>query len=336
MTTIKDVAQLADVSIATVSKITNGNDRNISCATREKVNRIMKETNYVPNAVAKGLKVKQTKTIGFILPDISNPFFPEIARGIEDVAWANRFSVTFCNTANNSKREADALSLLQSKMIDGLIVTKSMSGDTVDSLADLKIPVVVVDRKGVIRNGSVGEIFIDAASAFFDITDYLYSSGCRKIAYISASGKYDNARFEGFKNALLHDGLPFENSMVFRSNYDIETGIHGVKKIINSSPDAIVCGNDLIAAGVLGALKEQAISVPDDIKVTGFDDIYFSRLLNPSLTTVKQPAYEMGAEAAIMLIDFIVNSKPLFSKKLEYQLVIRESTSNIHDGGKVR
>jgi len=204
LTTIKDIAQLAEVSIATVSKIKNGNDRNISRATRDKVNRLIEENNYVPNAVAKGLKSKRTKTLGFILPDISNPFFPEIARGVEDIAWAHRFSVTFCNTDNDTQREEDALQLMQSKMVDGVIVTRSMFGKSSEILTKYNFPIVVVDRKGKTGREKVGEIVIDAKKAFFDVTEHLIACGCKNIAYISAKGKYDNERYNGFKSALIH------------------------------------------------------------------------------------------------------------------------------------
>lgn len=330
MVTIKDIAQLAQVSIATVSKIKNGNDQNISSATRDKVKKIMKELNYVPNAVATGLKIKQTKTLGFILPDIRNPFFPEIARGIEDIAWANHFSVTFCNTDNDSKREIDAIRLLQSKMVDGIIVTKSLSSKNSNNLENCNLPIVVVDRKGNTKKDKIGEIVIDSFSAFFDITNHLISKNCKNIAYISAKGKNDDERFEGFKKALNSNNIHLRNDIIYHDSYDTKTGYEGVQSILKiTKPDAIVCGNDLIAVGAMGALRKKGISIPKDIKITGFDDIYISSLLNPSLTTIKQPAYEMGAEAAKMLIDHIINSGPLHMKKLDYQLVIRESTSEI-------
>lgn len=328
MVTIKDIAEMTQVSIATVSKIKNGNDQNISQATREKILRTMKETNYIPNAIAKGLKMKQTRNLCFILPDIRNPFFSEIAKGIEDTAWARQFSVTFCNTDNDAKRESDTLSFVQSKMADGVIVTKSMNSNTMDNFANSNIPIVVVDRKNKTASSKMGEVFIDVESAFLDITNHLISRRCKKIAYVSALGNYDEPRFGGFKKALSQAGLPFHEDLVFRSKYNLETGRHGAKKLIALDPDAIVCGNDLIAAGAMAALKECGITVPDQIKVTGFDDIYLSEFLSPPLTTVRQPAYEMGAEAAKMLIDCIMESKELFSQKLDYKLKIRESTEN--------
>ncbi len=327
MTTMKDIALLANVSAATVSKIINGNDRYISAATRDKVNKIIKETNYVPNAVAKGLKIRQSNTLGFILPDICNPFFPEIARGIEDAAGSFGFSVTFCNTDNDLKREAEAFSFLKSKMVDGLIVTRSMLESKLDEYARFNIPIVVVDRKGTSDVDGIGEIFIDTKSAFYDITQFLINRGCKNLAFISAGNDYDRERFDGFSSALNASGLSINENLVFRSGYDVETGFKGVQKIYDScNPDGIVCGNDLIAVGAMDAIRKRGLSIPDDVKITGFDDIYFSRYLNPSLTTVKQPAYEMGTAAAKMLINYILHSEPLHTKQLSYQLIEREST----------
>jgi LacI family transcriptional regulator len=262
------------------------------------------------------------------LPDIRNPFFPEIARGIEDEAKHRGFSVTFCDTDNDPAQQSNAMIFLQSKMIDGVIVTRSILDGPAESFSKYTMPVVVVDRKELAKNDKVGEIIIDTESAFLDITQHLIHSGCKKLAYISALGSSDNLRFQGFLKAIQQEGLSLEPYFVFRSNYDVDTGCKGIEQMLDAGhiPEGIVCGNDLIAVGVMGVLREKGILVPSDIKVTGFDDIYFSRYLNPSLTTIKQPAYEMGVEAARMLIEHIVDGKPLAVKKLDYQLIVREST----------
>lgn len=327
MITMKDIALLAGVSTATVSKIINGNDRYISAETRENVNKIIRETNYVPNAVAKGLKIKKSCTLGFILPDISNPYFPEIARGIEDAAGSFGFSVMFCNTDNDVKREAEAICFLQSKMVDGIIVTRTAPESRIDEYSKRETPFVVVDSKSSTLKNNVGEVVIDAKSAFIDITKHMLQKGCRKLAFISASGEYDRERYEGFSTALKEAGVKAEEGLVYRENYDVKTGYDGVEYIFeNNFADGIVCGNDLIAVGVIDALRKKGLSVPGDVKVSGFDDIYFSRYMNPPLTTVKQPAYEMGAAAAKMLINYILHSEPLHTVKFAYKLIEREST----------
>lgn len=327
MTTMKEIATLAEVSTATVSKIINGNDRYISAATRDKVNRLISEMNYVPNAVAKSLKIKQTRTLGFILPDIRNPFFPEIARGIEDSAGSHGFAVTFCNTDNDFKRESASFAFLQSKMVDGIIITRSLLESNFENYISCKLPIVVVDRRIKAKDQGVGEILLDTKSAFFDITELLISRGCEKLAFISADSDFDKERFDGYLDALNTYHIPYNKALTYRRGFDVETGFLGVESIFaQNTADGVVCGNDLIAVGAMDALRKRGLKIPKDVKVSGFDDIYFSQYLNPTLTTVRQPAYQMGSAAAEMLIKNILYSEPLYTEQLDYELIQREST----------
>lgn len=324
--TMKEIAEQAGVSSATVSKILNGNDRYISGATRDRVMQIMKESNYIPNTVAKGLKMKRTNTIGFILPDISNPFFPEIARGIEDTAENYGFAVTFCDTDNDSKRELTSYNLLRSKMVDGIIFTRTLRAHNFDYYLLDNLPIVVVDRRIETEGRSIGKIFVDTKSAIHDITRLLIEKGSTEIAFIGAANDYEDARYKGYAAALGESGLHANAAFCYRDDYNVETGRAGVKEIFRKyQPDGLVCGNDLIAVGAIDTLRSLGIRVPEDVRVTGFDDIYFSRYLNPALTTVRQPAYEMGAAAAHMLIKNILYSEPLKIEKLDYELIPRQS-----------
>lgn len=326
MITMMEIARLADVSAATVSKIINGNDRFISAATRDRVMRIVKENNYIPNAVAKGLKIKRTNTIGFILPDISNPFFPEIARGIEDTAENYGFAVTFCDTDNDPKREMTSFNLLKSKMVDGIIFTRTLLGNSFDEYLADNLPIVVVDRRVDTSGRNIGKIMVDTRSAIHDATKLLINKGCSKIGFIGAKNDFEDARCNGYLDALAESGVTPEASLCHRDDYTVETGHAGVKAIFDSvKADGLVCGNDLIAVGAIDALRKMGLRVPDDVKLTGFDDIYFSRFLSPPLTTVKQPAYEMGSAAAHMLIKNIIYGEPLHTKKLDYEIIPRES-----------
>jgi len=325
--TMKEIAEQAGVSSATVSKILNDNDRYISSATRDRVMKIIKENNYIPNAVAKGLKVRRTNTIGFILPDISNPFFPEIARGIEDTAENYGFAVTFCDTDNDPKRELTSFNLLKSKMVDGIIFTRSLHDSNFDDYLADNLPIVVVDRRIDTEGRNIGKIMVDTRSAMHDATKLLIEKGCRRIAFIGAKNDFEDARYNGYLDALTEAGLDAEATLCYHDDYNVETGRAGVKEIFGvRMADGLVCGNDLIAVGAMAVLREMKLRVPEDIRVTGFDDIYFSRYLSPPLTTIKQPAYEMGRAAAHMLIQNIVNAEPLHTKKLDYTLIPREST----------
>lgn len=324
--TMKQIADLAQVSTATVSKIINGRDEHISQATREKVLSIIEENSFQPNTVAKGLRVKKTNTIGFVLPDITNPFFPEIARGIEDVATTMGFAVVFCNTDNEAKREQSCVSFLQSKMVDGLIFTRSLRKSFFDNYLSMNIPTVVVDRDVDTAGSAIGKIYVDTRAAVYDITKLLIAKGCKRIAFISAMSTSQTDRYGGYCRALEESGMPLDEAIVYREFYSVETGIRGVETILATQQvDGIVCGNDLIAAGAMQAVRQKGLSIPSDIRIVGVDNIYFSKFLYPPLTTVEQPAYEMGMAAARMLINNILYKEPMFEQKLDYRLILRET-----------
>lgn len=324
--TLKDVAKEAGVSAVTVSKIVNGTDQHISAETRQRVQQIISELGYVPNAVAKGLKIKHTNMLGFILPDISNPFFPEVARGIEDTAKAHGFGVVMCNTDDDAQQELEQIHFLSSHMVDGIIFTRTLKLDNIERLVGSKLPIVVVDREMDTKSMGFGQIFVDTQHGIYETTNLLIQAGCQKIAFISAEYTSGFDRYLGYCSALEQAGLPVDNKRVYRDHYNVQTGYEGIYQILSHAEvDGVVCGNDLIATGVLNGLKESGLSVPEQVKVVGFDDIYFSRYLNPPLTTVYQPAYLMGAAAAEMLIRNILYGTPLFKKKLAYELKIRGS-----------
>lgn len=322
--TMKDIAVAAGVSTATVSKVINGLDQKISTQTRLRINELIQDMGYTPNAVAKGLKIKSTKMIGFILPDISNPFFPEIARGLEDAAKSRGFGVVLCNTDDGKTQEMERFRFLSSRMVDGIVFIRSLRRGELERFASGGIPIVLVDREVDAEGLGFGQIYIDTQKGTYESTKALIQAGCKKIAFISADQTSGYDRYYGYCKSLQDFGLPVDTNRVYRRLYNVETGYDGVNYLLEKNDfDGIVCGNDLIAVGAMKALTEKGLRVPEDIKVIGFDDIYFSRYLNPPLSTVHQPAYEMGAEAATMLIDNIVFGTPLKKKKLNYTLVLR-------------
>lgn len=329
--TIKEIAKQANVSIATVSKIINGLDSNISEGTKRKVKKIIEESNYVPNSVARGLKTKITNTIGFILPDIANPYYSEIARGIEDAAITRGFSVIFCDTDDTLENENRSINLMKSKRVDGIILTRALEnlGDNeAENKIESNIPVVIVDR--VINDSTqvnYGKVFVDVKKAIYCSTMKLAEAGCRNIAIITNKWDSKNSRYYGYIDALKNLGLDYNKDREFLGTFTIETGYNGAKKILQSGVevDGIVCGNDLIAIGVLDALNEMKIPVPGKIKVIGLDNIFFSKYTNPKLTTMEQPTYDMGRAAANMLIDHIKDGVPLHTKIFEHKYIERET-----------
>ncbi len=324
--TMKQIAELAEVSTATVSKIINGRDEHISQATRDKVLQIIDEHQFSPNTVAKGLRVKKTSTIGFVLPDITNPFFPEIARGIEDIANQNGFAVVFCNTDNKAEREQECVSFLQSKMVDGLIFTRAIRTSFFENYLSKNIPTVIVDRDVNTAGSAIGKVYTDTMAAVYEATQLLLSKGCKRVGFISAMSTSQSDRYNGYLHALEENGLPLDESIVYREHYSAETGYRGALEIMrNTKLDGIVCGNDLIAAGAMQAIRLTGLQIPNDVRIIGVDNIYFSKFLYPPLTTIEQPAYEMGAAAAKMLINHILHGIPMREEKLDYKLILRDT-----------
>ncbi|MDC7124377.1 MAG: LacI family DNA-binding transcriptional regulator [Spirochaetales bacterium] len=324
--TMKEIAEIAGVSVATVSKLLNNKPNRISAETRERVLKVVQEYHYTPNSIAKGLKIKRTNTLGFVLPDIRNPYFSEIGKGIQDELAKHNYGVLFCNTDNDMKKEESALYMLDTKMVDGVIMTQSRSAEYLKNSNLGHIPMVFVDRVPSMFEG-IGTVHINEKKEFYKSTSYLLEHDCKRIAYISAKPLLSNERLAGYEEALAKYQIPFDSDLIYLGEYDVETGNKGIENIFSdcANVDGVVCGNDLIAIGVLNWFNENNIKVPSEVKVIGFDDIYISSYLNPKLTTIAQPAYQMGAQAVKMLLNHINNEAPLEKVELECTLVIRDT-----------
>lgn len=323
---MKDVADSCGVSVATVSKVINGKDANISEDTRKNVLDAIKRMGYVQNAVAKGLRTQRTNMLGFILPEISNPFFSEIARGIEDRARRHNFGVIISDTNGDAQQEYDNFKRLTSRMVDGIIFTRTLKRQYLQEYSSMGLPIVLVDREIDLRGTGFGAVTVDTQRGVYEATKILIANGCRKIAFISAQYMSDHDRFDGYRKALEEKGLPVLRERIYRREFDVDTGYEGTLDILSKTAiDGVICGNDLIAVGVYNALRERKLSVPKDVKVFGFDDIYFSKYISPPLSTVRQPAYEMGDRAAKMLIRHIEEGAPLHALELPYKVIMRES-----------
>ena len=326
--TMKDIAKAAGVSVVTVSKIVNKQDRYISEETRQRVLEIIKASGYVPNSAARSLKTKSSHTIGFILPDISNPYYPEIARGIEDEARSRGYAMIICNTDNDVEEEKKAVAFLNSKMVDGVIYTHSIAGSNNKIVKKIETPLVVVDRRVIGVREGVGKVYVDTEAAMHTSTSHLLEKGCKHIALISAPHNGFDDRVEGYFRAIKEAGIRRDNRLVYLGQYDVETGYNAIEQFVAQGLhfDGVSCSNDLIALGVMRALNKHKIRVPEDVKVVGFDDIAFARISTPALTTVRQPAYEMGKKAAEMIIDYITEGKQMGECELPFALQVRETT----------
>lgn len=331
--TIKDIARVAKVSIATVSKVVNCKDQHISDATRQRVLAIINELNYVPNRIASSMITKNTFTIALVIPDIRNPFFPELARGVEDYANQAGYHVVLCNSDNNPKKESTYIYMLQEKMVDGIIITSTSANNIEESVRHnirIDIPVITVDRD-LANFRTKGKILVDNVAGAFDAVSFMIEKGYRKIVHLSGTINSTPSvqRLEGYRKALEYNNIEFNPDLYLEGTYDIEFGYEGIKKIIDKKIDfdSVFCGNDLIAIGAMKAAKELGYKVPSEIGVMGFDNSYLAGLVSPSLSTVNQPNYQMGYKAAELLINHIKNpSEPHNEVVLKTELVIREST----------
>ncbi|GAU75854.1 ribose operon repressor [Fusibacter sp. 3D3] len=329
--TIKDIARMADVSIATVSKVINKKDAKISQETRDRIFKIIKETGYVPNRVASSMITKETKSIGLVIPNIANPFFPEVARGAEDKASEEGYSLILCNTDDDVAKEDAYIAMLQEKMVDGIIFTASSRRLKIsESLKHINIPIISLDRE-IEGLKAQGKITVDNISGAYEAVKYMLDKGYTKVIHLSgpATSMPTKLRIEGYKKALEEFGYKDADVLIFEGDYTSESGYESMEKVINQGIpfDGVFCGNDLIAIGALKALKKNGKIVPYEVGVVGFDDIYLASMIEPELTTVSQPKYLMGYKTAELLIKMLNHSKiETHEEVLKTELIIRDTT----------
>ncbi len=332
--TIKDIAKLAGVSTATVSKIVNNKIDDVSDTTVEKVRKIIKEKNYTPNYLARSMVTKKTKTLGLIIPDIRNPFFTDIAKGAEDRANELGYSIFFCNSDDDLEKEIKYINSLIEKQVDGIMLAGAAKrNEDRERKININIPIVSVDRN-VYYERIMGSIEIDNYTGAYIAVNHLISKGYERIVFVTGplETKPSMERLRGYKKALEDSGKKIYNENIIVGTYERNFG----EKIIETldyplSNVGFFCGNDLIAIGLIKSLKEKKYKVPEEVGVVGFDDIYISLLISPSLTSVSQPSYKMGYESIDLLIKILGNNNEKKNKKiLKTRLINRESTNRIN------
>ncbi|HEY4787209.1 MAG TPA: LacI family DNA-binding transcriptional regulator [Bacteroidales bacterium] len=329
-TGLNEVAKKAGVSIATVSRVIN-NSPKVNPETRIKVMQVIKDLKFHPNRVAKRLRNKNASgnLLGVLIPDIQNPFYVEVLRGIEDVAYENKYALIMCNFSQDEKKEKLYIDILQSESIDGLIAAPvSESDQNVINMLKSGLPIVCVDRG--LSGVDVDIVLVENRNGAYSAVDHLAKSGYKRIAYISGLPKLPSSqqRLQGYKDALADNGLPFDNRYVRYGDSRHESGVKLCDELLKlqQPPDAVFTGNNLITLGALETIHKKGLQIPKDIAIIGFDDMYWSISLNPPLTAVKQPAYEIGRRAAEQLILRINDpSRPTVSLIMKTELIIRNS-----------
>ena len=324
--TIKTIAEQLGVSYATVSRALN-NHPDVNDGTKKKVIAKAKEMGYQPNAIARGLVNKETKTIGLIIPDITNPFFPQVARGVEEAAATADYNIFLCNTNWNSDREEHYVNALIQKQVDGLIMTPSSEElSYLDNLLNSSLETVFISS--FIALNTFTSVIVDNVKGTEKAMEHLINKGHKNIAFVGAGEERfaNQERLKGYKNSLKKHNLKIkkENITSVKYAYNRRSGYNLMNQIIDNSsvknlPTAVICYNDLLALGVIQALRERNFIIPKDMAVIGFDDIPFSSLPEVQLTTIAQPKYNMGKIALETLIETIKKGS---DKKIKNKIIL--------------
>lgn len=301
MASIRDVAKLAGVSPATVSRVMNGT-ANVTEEKREKVLRAISETDFVPNEVARTLFKKSSKTIGFIIPSIQNPYFTQMADVIDRAAKELGFRILLCNVEHDLDRERSAIQMLISANADGIIIASNNS-ELQHELSLCEIPVVILDS--LFRTKDVNAyIYCNYYQGGMMAAEHLHKCGCRKIVCIKGPQQLftAQARYQGYVDFCEDNGIEQHS---IECDYDFHAGMAVTEELLSSYPDVdgIIACNDIVAISIYKILHKRNISVPEQIQLIGFDDVHLSSLISPELTTIHQPIEEMGRRAISIICD---------------------------------
>lgn len=327
--TIIDVARAAGVSKSTVSRVIADDGQSVSEATRERVLAAIEALGYVPNAIASSMRTTRTNIIMLAIPDITNPYWPEVARGVQDVMDEEGYAVVFANSDWDGARERTYLDMARRNRFDGILINPVQISR--QALQETGIPTVILGTRGAY--GAFDRVGADSYAGIHMATTHLIELGHQRIGLILGerqSNSRDN-RLAGYQDALLTAGLPFSKSLVTQVPFMRQGGKTAFLELTHLAdpPTAIVCANDIIAIGALQAAHELGVRVPEEISITGLDDIDAAAATSPPLTTVSKPKYDIGRQAAIFLLERIRGDAPAAPRQLVFagELKIRGTTA---------
>lgn len=337
MTTINDVAKRAGVSPVTVSRVLN-DAPNVTAATRERVNRAIVELGYVPNVVARSLRSRRTRSLALILPDITNPFWPTVARGVEDAAQQEGYSVLLCNSDENAVKQARYLEVVASQQVDGVIIAPCDSdASRLAILRDRRVATVVIDRR--IDDWDVDTVRGDSVGGAHALVRHLIDLGHKRIAVLTgpAGASTSQDRVAGYETALTRASIALDPELIRYGEFRETSGRQMMEGLLQERPDvtAVFAANNAIALGAIEALGTHGLRVPQDMALVCFDDLSPASHLFPFLTVAEQPAYEMGLEAAHLLLSALQAGTPLAPRHvmLPSRLIVRFSCGSRLDEG---
>lgn len=333
--TLRDVAALAKVHPGTASRALNPETRSlVNTQTVQRVLKAAKQLGYQPNSLARALKTNRTQTIGMLIPDLTNPLFPPIVRGVEDVLEEAGYTTLLANTDNDAAREKEAFTRLQARQVDGFLVATAYRTDPfLTKSHERGTPLVLINR--VLDDAHIPAVVGDDHHGNYLIVEHLTQLKHERVAYISGPTETSTGqtRRRAFLFSAAEAGISVAEEHIREvSRYSTSEGHKHARNLLSTDPDitAIVCGNDMIALGVFDALADKGLRCPEDISVVGYNDMPFLERLNPSLTSVHTSQHDAGAEAARLLLRRIENPKAAVTTvTLPTTLVVRESTGPV-------
>ncbi|MCJ8009373.1 LacI family DNA-binding transcriptional regulator [Lederbergia wuyishanensis] len=329
MPTISDVARLAGLSRATVSRVINDHPY-VSDAKKESVLKAMRELGYIPNSAAQNLRKQKTNIIAVLVPKLTNPFFAYLVESIEAKAAENGLQILICNTKYDKKRELEFLKYLKTKQVDGVIMTSIENSWEVIEAVTWSGPIVLCNEYSIKAN--VPSVRLNQMQGGYMGTKFLLKQGYTKIGYcwggILSGLAHD--RFFGFEKAMKESGLSINKNWLFENAFDIEDGrriMHQIARM-TEKPNALFTGSDEVAAGIISEAKKMGLKIPDDIAVIGFDDQPIAEVIEPALTTIRQPINDIGTKTMEIMVNLLSNEHYTTEKvyELPLELIVRESS----------
>lgn len=340
--TIRDVAKRAGVSAATVSRVLNKPEL-VDSTTKERVRQAMTELDFQPNALARGLSVQRTETLGLVIPGINDLFFTELYRGIEKVSREHGMKLLLVDSQHSKARAIEGFGFLKQHQVGGIIFTSKLVDEDFDPLLErIGIPVALALTEGKGKT-SLPAFKVDDVRAVFDVVSYLVARGHQRIGYISGDVNDDltgKLRHEGYVAGLSHCGIPYRPEFVAAGDYRFDSGYAAMRQLLerqNANRLTAVCtASDEMAIGAMRCLHDYGLKVPDDVSLVGFDDLSIARMVTPGLTTVAQPFAEIGAEVVRCLLSMIDEKQTQQLSGtyfLPHRLVERETVRNLTQTG---
>jgi len=338
--TVHDIAKLANVSSATVSRVLSNSGYPVSEKLKNRILKVAEEVHYIPNQLGKQLKKNTSMMIGIIIPSIINPFYSSVVFGVEEVARQEGFTVIACNSLQDPELEEEYIQTVMEKQVKGLIISSITADKTkLKRLIDMGVNVIAIDQK--IDEDGISQIEFDHHKGGYLATKHLLDKGHTRIGYATNRLNRPSRKgiCRGYSDAMKEAGLEplveeFRSEEEYNPIFEFETGKDLARRLLDSPqpPTAIFACNDLLAFGVIQELTARGLQVPEDVSVMGFDGIDIGQMIHPPLTTIKQPDYEMGKMACKMLLDMMKGSNsPMFDVTLQPRLIERKSVRDLRN-----